>query len=162
MAASLNKVMLIGNLTRDPELRYIPSGQAVTTFTIAVNRTYNSQAGEKKEEVSFIRVVVWAKRAEVCNEYLKKGSGVFVEGRLQSRSWEAQDGTKRSTLEVIAQNVQFLSRSGGARAGAETSDVPTMDVDESIFEAPEGGTSSKKDHVSLSKDELKPDEEIPF
>ena len=162
MAASLNKVMLIGNLTRDPELRYLPSGQAVTTFTVAVNRTYNSQAGEKKEEVSFIRVVVWAKRAEVCNEYLKKGSGVFVEGRLQSRSWEAQDGTKRSTLEVIAQNVQFLSRSGGARAGAETNDVPTMDVDESIFEAPEGGKPSKKDHVSLSKDELKPDEEIPF
>ncbi|MBU9888870.1 MAG: single-stranded DNA-binding protein [Candidatus Omnitrophica bacterium] len=162
MAASLNKVMLIGNLTRDPELRYIPSGQAVTTFTVAVNRTYNAQSGEKKEEVSFIRVVVWAKRAEVCNEYLKKGSGVFVEGRLQSRSWEAQDGTKRSTLEVIAQNVQFLSRSGGARAGAEAGDVPTMDVDDSIFEAPEGGSPSKKDHVSLSKDELKPDEEIPF
>ena len=98
MAASLNKVMLIGNLTRDPELRYIPSGQAVTTFTIAVNRTYNSAAGEKKEEVSFIRVVVWAKRAEVCNEYLKKGSGVFVEGRLQSRSWEAQDGTSARLL----------------------------------------------------------------
>lgn len=162
MAASLNKVMLIGNLTRDPELRYLPSGQAVTTFTVAVNRTYNSQTGEKKEEVSFIRIVVWAKRAEVCNEYLKKGSGVFVEGRLQSRSWDAPDGTKRSALEVIAQNVQFLSRSGGSRGGAETSDVPTMDVDDSIFEAPEGGAPSKKNSVPLSKDELKPDEEIPF
>ncbi|HNX68166.1 MAG TPA: single-stranded DNA-binding protein [Candidatus Omnitrophota bacterium] len=161
MAASLNKVMLIGNLTRDPELRYIPSGQAVTTFTVAVNRTYSSQTGEKKEEVSFIRVVVWARRAEVCNEYLKKGSGVFVEGRLQSRSWDAPDGTKRSTLEVIAQNVQFLSRSSGSR-GAESGEVPTMDVDDSIFEAPEGGAPSKKDPVSFSKDELKPDEEIPF
>lgn len=110
MAASFNKVLLMGNLTRDPELRYIPSGQAVCSFSVAVNRTYVSQSGEKKEEVSFIRVVVWAKRAEVCNEYLKKGSPVFVEGRLQSRSWEAQDGSKRSTIEVIAQNVQFLSR----------------------------------------------------
>lgn len=161
MAASLNKVMLIGNLTRDPELRYIPSGQAVATFTVAVNRTYNSQTGEKKEEVSFIRVVVWARRAEVCNEYLKKGSGVFVEGRLQSRSWDAPDGTKRSTLEVIAQNVQFLSRSSSARSG-ESAEIPTMDVDDSIFEAPEGGAPSKKDSVSLSKDELKPDENIPF
>lgn len=162
MSASLNKVMLIGNLTRDPELRYIPSGQAVATFTIAVNRAYNSQSGEKKEEVSFIRVVVWARLAENCNEYLKKGSSVFVEGRLQSRSWDAPDGTKRSTLEVIAQSVQFLSRSGSGSRAAEGGDVPTMDVDDSIFEAPEGGASSKKGSVSLSKDELKPDEEIPF
>lgn len=162
MSANLNKVMLIGNLTRDPELRYIPSGQAVTTFTVAVNRTYNSQSGEKKEEVSFIRVVAWARLAENCNEYLKKGSSVFVEGRLQSRSWDAPDGTKRSTLEVIAQSVQFLSRSGGSRAAENTGDVPTMDVDDSIFETPEGGTSSKKGPVPLSKDELKPDEEIPF
>src|SRR3989338_8625996 len=110
MAASLNRVLLIGNLTRDPELRYIPSGQAVTTFTIAVNRTYMAAAGDKKEETSFIRVVVWAKRAEVCHEYLRKGSPVFVEGRLKSRSLDGPDGTKRSTIEVIAQNVQFLIR----------------------------------------------------
>ena len=155
--------MLIGNLTRDPELRYIPSGQAVTSFTVAVNRTYNSQAGEKKEEVSFIRVVAWARLAENCNEYLKKGSSVFVEGRLQSRSWDAPDGTKRSTLEVIAQSVQFLARAGGARtAEGGGAEVPTMDVDDSIFEAPAGGASSKKGSVSLSKDELKPDEEVPF
>lgn len=82
-----------------------------------MNRTYNSQTGEKKEEVSYVRVVVWARLAEICNEYLKKGSPVFVEGRLQSRSWEGQDGSKRSTIEVVAQNVQFLPRSGQARAG---------------------------------------------
>ena len=155
--------MLIGNLTRDPELRYIPSGQAVTSFTVAVNRTYNSQAGEKKEEVSFIRVVAWARLAENCNEYLKKGSSVFVEGRLQSRSWDAPDGTKRSTLEVIAQSVQFLARAGGARATeGGSAEVPTMDVDDSIFEAPGSGAPSKKGSVPLSKDELKPDEEVPF
>jgi len=161
MPASLNKVMLIGNLTRDPELRYLPSGQAVATFSIACNRTYNSKTGEKKEEVSFIRIVVWARRAEICNEYLKKGSSVFVEGRLQSRSWGAPDGTKRSAVEVIADNVQFLSTRTGAKAGS--GDVPTMDVDDSIFEAPEGSGSSKKGKApAVSQDELKPDEEIPF
>ena len=92
----------MGNLTRDPELRYLPSGQPVTSFSIAMNRVYNSQTGEKKEEVSYVRVVVWARLAEICNEYLKKGSPVFVEGRMQSRSWEGQDGTKRSTIEVVA------------------------------------------------------------
>lgn len=159
--ANLNKVMLIGNLTRDPELRYIPSGQAVTTFTIAVNRTYNSKTGEKKEEVAFIRIVAWARLAEICNEYLKKGRPVFVEGRIQTRSWDGPDGNKRYATEVLADNVQFLgSKLGGGKG--EGSDVPTMDVDDSIFEAPEGGMPSKKDPVSLSKDELKPDEEIPF
>jgi len=161
MPASLNKVMLIGNLTRDPELRYLPSGQAVATFSIACNRTYNSKTGEKKEEVSFIRIVVWARRAEICNEYLKKGSSVFVEGRLQSRSWDAPDGTKRSAVEVIADNVQFLSTRTGAKTGS--GDVPTMDVDDSIFEAPEeAGTSKKGQAPSASQDELKPDDEIPF
>ena len=155
--ASFNKVFLMGNLTRDPEMRYIPSGQAVTTFTIAVNRVYNSQAGEKKEEVSFIRVVAWARQAETCNEYLKKGSPVFVEGRLQSRSWEAQDGTKRSTLEVVAQNVQFLSR-GGSKT-AEPADMP--DADAAIFDEPQRQSSSKSS-VSVSDKELQPDDEIPF
>ena len=113
--ASLNKVFLIGNLTRDPELRYIPSGSAVATFTLAINRVYNTQSGEKKEQTSFIRIVVWGRRAEVCGEYLAKGSPLFVEGRLQSRDWETQDGQKRSTVEVVADNVQFLR--GGAKQG---------------------------------------------
>lgn len=119
--ANLNKVFLIGNLTRDPELRYIPSGTAVSTFTVASNRVYNSSAGEKKEEVCFVRVVTWARQAELCGEYLKKGSPVFVEGRLQSRSWETPDGQKRSVLEVVAQNIQFLGRVG---RGAATEAVP--------------------------------------
>ena len=116
MAANLNKVLLIGNLTRDPELRYIPSGSAVATFTVAVNRVYKDQAGEKKEQVSFIRVVVWGRRAEVCGEYLSKGSPVFVEGRIQSRDWETQEGQKRSTVEVVADNIQFLR--GASKQGA--------------------------------------------
>ena len=117
--ASLNKVLLIGNLTRDPELRYIPNGSAVTSFTIAMNRVYKLQTGEKKEEVSFVRVVVWGRMAEVCNDYLKKGNPVFVEGRLQSRSWDGPDGQKKSALEVIAQSVQFLRQGGGRERGPE-------------------------------------------
>ncbi len=169
MAASLNKVFLMGNLTRDPELRYLPSGQPVTSFSIAMNRVYNSQTGEKKEEVSYVRVVVWARLAEICNEYLKKGSPVFVEGRMQSRSWEAQDGTKRSTIEVVAQNVQFLPRGQGQAGGAARSSEPTAETDDAIFEDTDsfpgaGSASSKgaKGVGSLSADELKPDEDVPF
>lgn len=125
--ANLNKVFLIGNLTRDPELRYIPSGSAVTTFTVAVNRVYIQQ-GEKKEEVSYIKVVVWAKMAETCGEYLSKGSPVFVEGRIQSRSWETPQGEKRSAVEVIAERVQFLGRAKGSKqeGGAETEPADTQ------------------------------------
>lgn len=156
MAASLNKVLLIGNLTRDPELRYIPSGTAVATFTIAINRVYTSQAGEKKEEVSFIRIVVWGRRAEVCGEYLSKGSPVFIEGRLQSRSWEGQDGQKRSTTEVIADNVQFLRGAGPAgKKGDQASkgdiggpqDVATINLNEEISPIPgsdNAGSSNTK------------------
>ena len=112
--ANLNKVLLMGNLTRDPELRYAPNGTAVTTFTIAMGRVFNSAAGEKKEDVCYIRVVCWAKLAQICGEYLFKGRPVFVEGRLQSRSWQAQDGSKRNTIEVVAQNVQFLGKGKSA------------------------------------------------
>lgn len=152
--ASLNKVLLIGNLTRDTELRYIPSGSAVASFTLAINRVYKLQSGEKKEEVSFIRVVVWGKMAEICNEYLKKGRPVFVEGRLQSRSWEAQDGSKRSTIEVVAQNVQFLGTGSGAKSRADASggDPPA------VFDEPAAAGPS----MTIAKDELRPDDEVPF
>ncbi len=125
--ASLNRVFLIGNLTRDPELRYIPSGSAVVSFSLAVNRVYRLQSGEKKEEVSFVRVVVWGKMAENCNEYLKKGSPAFVEGRLQSRSWDGPDGQKRSTMEVIATSVQFLRLGGASGSTANRERVPAAE-----------------------------------
>lgn len=148
--ASLNKVFIMGNLTRDPELRYVPSGTAVATFTIAVNRVYTSQAGEKKEEVSFIRVVVWGRRAEVCGEYLSKGNPVFIEGRLQSRSWETQDGQKRSTMEVIADNVQFLRGGSGdktqetsAKADTATGDVATINLNDDLSPTPDQGANNK-------------------
>ena len=158
MAASLNRVMLIGNLTRDPELRYIPSGQGVTTFTVAANRTYVANTGEKKEEVSFIRVVVWGKRAESCHEYLRKGSPVFVEGRLQSRSWDGPDGTKRSTIEVVAQNVQFLGRASGTK----TEPVPEVSMPEETITDDSFGSEVKGGSVGAPKGEPHSDEEVPF
>lgn len=120
--ANLNKVYLMGNLTRDPELRYIPSGAAVATFDMAVNRNYTAQSGEKKRETCYIRIVVWGKMAEVCGEYLSKGSPVLVEGRLQSRSWVSQEGQKRSTIEVVANNVQFLRSKAQAATEAPAPD----------------------------------------
>lgn len=158
--ASLNKVFLIGNLTRDPELRYIPSGSAVATFTVAVNRVFNTQAGEKKEQTSFLRIVVWGRRAEVCGEYLSKGSPVFVEGRLQSRDWETQDGQKRNTVEVVADNIQFLrmgAKSGPQAAGAQPApqeEVETINLnDEGEIQ---GGPAAKNGPGN------KKDEEVPF
>ena len=111
--ASLNRVILIGNLTRDPELRFTPSGSPVAGFGLAVNRVYTNKQGEKVENVDYFNIVVWAKLAELCAEYIHKGSPVAVEGRLQSRSWETEDGQKRSAVEIVAENVQFLARSGG-------------------------------------------------
>jgi single-strand DNA-binding protein len=115
--ASLNKVLLIGNLTRPPELRYTPNGTAVADLRLAVNRNYTTASGEKREEACFLTVVVWGKQAESCGEYLDKGSGVFVEGRLQTRDWEAKDGQKRTVTEVVAERVQFMSRTKGPGGG---------------------------------------------
>ena len=106
--ASFNKVILIGNLTRDPELRYTPSGQAVCDFSIAINRKY-SVNGQEKDEVCFVDVVAWSKQAESCGKYLKKGACVFVDGRLRNDTWEDRDGKKRSKLRVTADRVQFMS-----------------------------------------------------
>jgi single-strand DNA-binding protein len=116
--ANLNKVLLMGNLTRDPEVRYTPKGTAVAELGIAVNRVYSGENGEKREEVTFVDVTVWGRTAENVGEYLKKGRPVFIEGRLQLDSWEdKQSGQKRNKLKVVADNVQFLGSRGGAGGG---------------------------------------------
>ncbi len=107
---SLNKAMIIGNLGRDPEMRYTPSGQAVTQFTVAVNRNFKGQNGEWQEETEWFRVVVWGQQAERAAEYLKKGNKVYIEGRLQTRQWEDQTGAKRYTTELVANQVTNLER----------------------------------------------------
>lgn len=106
--ASLNKVMLIGNLTRDPEMRYTPSGAAVCTFGIATNRYYVASDGQKKEETEFIKIVSWNKLAELCSQLLVKGRKVYVEGRMQTRSWETPDGQNRQTTEVVIDDMRIL------------------------------------------------------
>lgn len=108
--ANLNKTFLIGNLTRDPELRYTPAGVAVANLGLAVNRRFRDKTGELKEDVCFLTVTVWDKQAEACCQHLKKGSPIFVEGVLQSRSWETTEGQKRSTIDVRAERVQFLGK----------------------------------------------------
>jgi single-strand DNA-binding protein len=116
--ANLNRVLLIGNLTRDPEVRYTPKGTAVTEIGLAVNRVYSGEDGEKKEEVTFVDVTLWARQAEIAGQYLKKGRPVFIEGRLQLDSWDdKQTGQKRSRLRVVAENLQLL----GSRQDAEGS-----------------------------------------
>jgi len=110
--ANLNKVLLIGNLTRDPELRYTPGGAAVVTLRMATNRRYKDKSGELKQEVCYLTVIAWNKQAEVCNQYLHKGSPLFVEGRLQSRSWDGADGKKRYATEIRAERIQFLGAPG--------------------------------------------------
>jgi len=107
--ASLNKVFLIGNLTRDPELRFTPSGAAVATIGLAVNHRYQAE-NEWKDEPSFFTVIAWGNLAERCSEKLTKGSPILVEGRLRWRQWETPDGSKRSTVEIVAKNIQFLPR----------------------------------------------------
>ncbi len=117
--AFLNKVLLIGNLTRDPELRYTPSGTPVTSFGLATTRVYTPPGGERTEETCFVEIVVWGRRAEVCHEFLSKGRTVFIEGRLRLDTWQTDQGEKRSRLRVVAQDVQFLGAPGRPQGAAQ-------------------------------------------
>jgi single-strand DNA-binding protein len=122
--ASLNKEMIIGNVGKDPEMRFTPTGSPVTSFSVAANRTYNTAEGEKKEETEWFSVVTWNKLAERCNQYLTKGKLVYVEGRLQTRTWEGTDNQKHSRTEVIASQVTFLDRAGAGAAAEPKGEEP--------------------------------------
>ncbi|HEU4431407.1 MAG TPA: single-stranded DNA-binding protein [Myxococcota bacterium] len=116
--ASVNKVILVGNLGRDPELRYTPNGQPVANFSIATSESWNKKDGSGREErTEWHRIVAWGRTAELCAQYLAKGRTVYIEGRLQTREWENKEGQKQRTTEVIAQTVQFIGSGQGARAG---------------------------------------------
>jgi single-strand DNA-binding protein len=128
---SFNKVILLGNLTRDPEVRYTPNGIAVASFAIAVNRKYK-QGDETKEEVSYIDIVVFGKQAESCGQYINKGDSVLIDGRLQQRRWETEEGQKRTKIEVVAQSVNFMPKrsSGGGQVHGHAEPAPETPVDE--------------------------------
>ena len=128
MGSSVNKVLLIGRLGGDPEVRYTSNGGAVANFTLATNETWNDKSGQKQERTEWHRVVVWGKLGELCGQYLSKGRQAYIEGRLQTRDWTDKEGHKRYTTEVVAQNVVFLGSSAGtgASAGMNTGTTPGM------------------------------------
>lgn len=118
---SLNKVLLIGNLTRDPEVRTTPSGQQVASFAVATNRSWTTPSGERQEKVEYSNIVAWGKLAEIAGKYLGRGRKVYVEGRLQTREWDGQDGVKRNRTEVVAENFIMLDRGTGGTSGGASS-----------------------------------------
>lgn len=143
MAKDLNKAMIIGNLTRDPELRTTPNGQQVASFGVATNRQWKNQQGETQEAAEFHNVTVWGKLAEICNQYLAKGRRAYFEGRLQTDTWEAQDGSKRSRTQIVADDMILLdSRGGGGGQGGGGSQVPAQPTE---AEAPQSGGSKDAD-----------------
>ncbi len=160
MARSLNRVELIGNLTRDPELRYTPQGTAVCTFGVATNRTWQTDSGEKKEDVEFHRVVAWNKLAELCSQLLAKGRKVYVEGRLQTRSWTAQDGAQKSLTEIVISDMLILDSKRGAadEDGINQDSGGDAPVAEEAVEAPK---AKAKKAATPVEEEINPDD-IPF
>lgn len=160
MARSLNKVQLIGNLTRDPELRYTPQGTAVCTIGLATNRTWTTENGEKHEASDFHRIIAWNKLGEICSQYLVKGRKAYFEGRLSTRSWTAQDGQQKSITEVIADDMIILDNKGNAvtESSVEPTDIkPTKSVAKKDKEIKDETPVAKE-----SDEELVPPDDIPF
>jgi single-strand DNA-binding protein len=140
---NLNKVFIIGNLTRDPELRSLPSGVAVVSFGVATNRVWKDKSGQKKEDVQFHNIVAFGKQAEIAKQYLSKGSSVLIEGRIQNRTWEAQDGTKKNRTEIISERLQLGPRRQDMR-GPAAAEPPKAETIETI-EYPEEETNNPED-----------------
>ncbi|MFC1625510.1 single-stranded DNA-binding protein [Patescibacteria group bacterium] len=169
MARSLNKVQLIGNLTRDPEMRYTPAGTAVCTIGMATNRQWVTEAGEKKDAADFHRLVAWNKLAEICAQLLKKGRKVYVEGRLSTRSWTGQDGAQRQTTEIVISDMIILDRKGDAPeevSGDLGIDIPEPEIDAVKAKSPvkekEEKKGSKKKTKKGKKEDASEEEDIPF
>jgi single-strand DNA-binding protein len=172
MARSLNKVELIGNLTRDPELRYTPQGTAVCTFGIATNRSWVTDSGEKKEEADFHRIVAWNKLAELCSQLLSKGRKIYVEGRLSNRSWTGQDGAQRTVTEIVINDMIILDSRREASEPGASDEVPDFMEEPSAAEVSNGTQKAEAENVSKQTpkktgkktseaDEVNPDD-IPF
>lgn len=155
---NLNKAMIIGNLTRDPEIRTTPTGKTVASFAVATNFVWTDQSGQKRDKAEFHNIVAWARLAEICGQYLKKGSKIYIEGRLQTRDWVGQDGVKRYRTEIIAENMIMLDRTGAGSGGSiSRNEQPPMPTEPVInVEEAAGGSSD-----SQAEEEIKV-ENIPF
>ncbi|MDB5239201.1 MAG: hypothetical protein JWO00_536 [Candidatus Parcubacteria bacterium] len=155
----LNKALIIGNLTRDPELKALPSGSKVVSFSLATNRTFKDKDGNRKESVEYHNIVAFAKLAELCGQYLKKGAQAYVEGRMQTRSWDAADGSKKYRTEVIADTVQFGAKgSSGPSSGGESSGAPARSASKGAAPAKDEPAGEA---IEYPQDEINPDD-IPF
>ena len=174
----LNKAMIIGNVTKDPELKTIGSGQNVASFSIATNLVWTDQSGQKQQKAEFHNIVAWRRLAEICAQYLKKGAKIYLEGRIQTRDWMAQDGTKRFMTEIVAENMIMLDRAGGAAGGggnpqfqgggnqfqaapvqpaAQSPEPPTISVNDPVNNPINQGSPENNPH----EEEVKV-EDIPF
>jgi single-strand DNA-binding protein len=162
MARSLNRVQLIGNLTRDPELRYTPNGMAVCSFSLATSRSWTTDSGEKKEVAEFHRIVAWNKLAELCSQYLTKGRKAYVEGRLSTRSWTAKDGSQRQTTEIVIDNMIILDskRPEGTQA-VHTEEAPAEEEPKKSPKAKKEEEEEAVEEAPKSDEEVAPDD-IPF
>ncbi|MBI4088286.1 single-stranded DNA-binding protein [Candidatus Kaiserbacteria bacterium] len=149
----VNKAFVFGNLTRDPELRAMPNGMNVCSFSVATNRVFTGRDGKKQEQTDFHNIVVFGRQADTVAQYLKKGSSAFVEGRIQTRSWEGKDGEKKYRTEIVADRVQFGPRSSGGGGGGRRQDEPSEPGEEA---PPAGGAG-----IDYPKDDINPDD-IPF
>lgn len=149
---NLNKAMIIGNLTRDPELRNTPSGQSVASFSVATNLVWTDQSGQQQKKTEFHNVIAWRKLAEICSKYLHKGSKVFIEGRLQTTDWTGQDGVKRYRTEIVAENMIMLDAKGATAGGNYSAPKTGAQASEPIIEIPEEPTDDEEIRV----------ENIPF
>jgi single-strand DNA-binding protein len=165
---NLNRAQIIGNLTRDPETKTTPTGQTVSSFGVATSSTWKDASGQKQERVEFHNIVAWGKLAEICQQYLGKGRKVFVEGRLQTREWQAPDGAKRNRTEIIAENMIMLDKApagqapGGQNSPAWKPPVPaTYGKTSSGAEAMGGGSAAESAPVAVVEEEIKV-EDIPF
>ncbi|HEX8296189.1 MAG TPA: single-stranded DNA-binding protein [Chthoniobacteraceae bacterium] len=164
--ASLNKVMLIGNLTRDPEIKYTPKGTAIADIGLAVNRNYTTESGEKREEVTFIDVTLWGRVAEIVGEYCKKGRPLFVEGRMQLDTWDDKaSGQKRSKLKVIGENIQLLGGregAGGPGGGGGGQGGGGGDYEQRSSSRPPGKAAPPPKRPPADPDLDAPEDDIPF
>lgn len=168
---SLNRAQIIGNITRDPEIRQIPGGSSVATFSVATNFSWTDQSGQKQEKAEFHNVVAWRKLADICGQYLKKGMKVYIDGRIQTRDWEGEDGVKRYRTEIIIENMIMLDRKGGEGGGAYSDEGVSSGMETSgpALQSEHGGLNNKpneafakaKSDAPVNEDEVTIDD-LPF